>query len=401
MAPSVLFLLKQRTVPWSYTVEDTPVGVSKPLSSGLFNSARFVADMLAKQGVTTRIEHCIDGNCIDRLIHLYKPDYVILEAYWVTPDKLAELAKLHPKVFWIIRNHSRTPFMSCEGLIMDWSLRSIKIPRVAIASNTQNTTTELRHVFQAAGLTRADALSRSIYLPNFYVPKPLELGKHWRSAKFQYVLERNGIVNIGCFGAIRPLKNQLLQAIAAIGFAENNKLTLRFHINGGRVETYGSEPLKNIRLMFSHLKHHTLVEYDWLDHADFLKVIRQMDILMQCSLTETFNIVTADAINEGVPVVVSPEIFWVDEAAHVDPTSSESMIQRLQTIYNMTIADYRQEHTKHYQKLMEYSTNSIKQWTKRLGIPFRLLVDESPDDDSDLDHLEFTGPQRRKVLHSK
>jgi len=405
MAPKVLFLLKQRKNSWSYetTTEIQPTGVvSTNFSSGLYNSARFVVDMLTKQGLEASLDHCIDGDFIDRLVTIKKPDFVILEAYWVTPSKIEILCKLHPKITWIIRNHSRMPFMACEGLIIDWSVRYVKNPKVFIASNTQNTSSEIRYIFQASGLNKSESLSRSIYLPNYYSPKGATLSKHYERIKHHILLNKvkeDKIINIGCFGAIRPLKNQLLQAVAAIKFAELNNLQLFFHINGGRVETKGDEPLKNMRLMFQSMTRHKLVEYDWMEHDTFLAVLRQMDILMQVSFTETFNIVTADAINEGIPVLVSPEIFWVDETAHVDPTSSESMINRLETISRMTVMNFQIELMKHRTKLIDYSQKSIRQWTKTLGIPFKF--DESSEEDITPIFPHFTGPVRTKRVSSK
>jgi hypothetical protein len=70
-----------------------------------------------------------------------------------------------------------------------------------------------------------------------------------------------GTINIGCFGAIRPMKNHLMQAVAAIEFAEKNNLILRFHINAGRIESNGSNSLKNVKSLFGHIPKHHLIEH--------------------------------------------------------------------------------------------------------------------------------------------
>lgn len=74
-----------------------------------------------------------------------------------------------------------------------------------------------------------------------------------------------GAIDIGCFGAVRPLKNQLMQAIAAISFARSRGLHLRFHMNGTRIEG-GGPVLKNITAMFARSPDAELVLHPWFDH---------------------------------------------------------------------------------------------------------------------------------------
>ena len=47
------------------------------------------------------------------------------------------------------------------------------------------------------------------------------------------------------------------------------------------------------------------------DAPSFRRLLRTVDLVFQVSYTETFNVVTADAIAEGVPVVASDAIDWV------------------------------------------------------------------------------------------
>ena len=114
MDTRILFILKRREdfIP----IKHSPLG----LSTGLYNSAKFMQEMLVNSGVDAEIEVAIDNNCIDRLVSRHKPTHVILEALWVVPSKFAVLTKLHPTVKWIVRLHSELPFMSGEGIAMDW-----------------------------------------------------------------------------------------------------------------------------------------------------------------------------------------------------------------------------------------------------------------------------------------
>ena len=108
----VLFILKRRE---DYnSVIHSHVG----LSTGLYNSASFMNDMLNENGVQSKLVVVPDNNSIDREVTLYRPSHVIIEALWVVPQKFAILQKLHPEVKWIIRLHSEMPFMAGEGNAM-------------------------------------------------------------------------------------------------------------------------------------------------------------------------------------------------------------------------------------------------------------------------------------------
>ncbi|MBC8069556.1 MAG: hypothetical protein IAG13_14560 [Deltaproteobacteria bacterium] len=54
-----------------------------------------------------------------------------------------------------------------------------------------------------------------------------------------------------------------------------------------------------------------VVQTGWLPWLAFRRLVRTIDLVLQVSYTETFNVVSADAIAEGVPVVASRAIDWV------------------------------------------------------------------------------------------
>jgi len=84
--------------------------------SGLLNSAKMTTEALKRHlKVDTKLVVVIDSNGIDREVFLFKPEICFLEAIWVTPAKMRELVRLHPKVKFVIRVHSETPFLSNEG----------------------------------------------------------------------------------------------------------------------------------------------------------------------------------------------------------------------------------------------------------------------------------------------
>lgn len=302
----ILFLVKLTSEYGSSTM---------PSKAGLRNSARFVIDAINKfPGVEAVLEHCIDGNSIDRFLHHFKPAICIIEAIWVTPTKLRELIDKYPHIRFVVRVHSKTPFLAMEGNAIEWIKEYAKIAIVSF--NSVDTGSD----FAQIGI-------QNTYLPNIYP----EIKHHG----CQEIERRRTFYRIGCFGAIRPLKNQLAQAVAAIMFAESRKAAVHFYINSTRVEQRGEGVLKNIRALFAGTRH-KLIEIDWLDHSDFVQLISKMDACMQVSFTETFNIVTADCIAAHVPVVVSKEIHWLN-CRKADPTSESNIADVLDYVIKRNV----------------------------------------------------------------
>ena len=64
---------------------------TKSLSTGLYNSASFVNEMLVQNGIDSSIEVAQDNNSIDKILTDTKANICILEALWVVPTKLREL----------------------------------------------------------------------------------------------------------------------------------------------------------------------------------------------------------------------------------------------------------------------------------------------------------------------
>ena len=328
----VLFILKKRQT--SHTGLNT-------ISSGLLNSANFVNDMLVKNGIESYLVEVKDNNCIDREVTKYKPTHVIIEALWVVPSKFEQLIKLHPNVEWIIRLHSDIPFLANEGIAIDWIYQYLKYKNVKVSINSKRADREFGVVTQ----------KEFLYLPNYYPVGFFNKNKPKPFFKKE--------LNIGCFGAVRPLKNQLIQAVAAIDYADTYGKKLKFHINVKRIEGKGEPVLKNIRELFKNNPRHELIEYNWLTHDEFIDVVQSMDLGIQVSFTETFNIVTADFVNNNIPVVVSKEIPWVSRLFHANPSKVNSIVRRMRLALLYP-------YTRVFNKigLWWYSFKSERIWTK-------------------------------------
>jgi len=347
MTSKVLFILKRR--------EDFNAKVHSHvgLSTGLYNSASFVHDMLDNLGVESALEVAIDNNCIDRLVTKHRPTHAIIEALWVVPTKFAVLQQLHPTVKWIIRLHSEMPFMAGEGNAMDWLGDYSRFKNIIIACNAPRMLREARLYLQHLNQwTKKETEERVIYLPNYYpqdyVRKPFNKNKYW--------------VDIGCFGAIRPLKNHLLQAFGAIEFAEKIGKQLRFHVNAGRIEMQGGPALNNLKGLFQQISDHghQLINHQWTPRKGFLELCSKMDIGLQVSFSETFNIVGADIVSQGVPLVGSQEIPWHVPLLGADPTSSADICSKLLTAYQFPQINVSVNQL----ALTHYTKKTIEVWNK-------------------------------------
>jgi len=343
----VLFILKRRD-DYSATLH-SHIG----LSTGLYNSASFVNGMLNELGIDSELEVAIDNNCIDRLVTKHRPDYCIIEALWVVPTKFTILQKLHPNVTWIIRLHSEMPFIAGEGNALDWIGDYSGFKNIVIAANAPRMLRETELYLQHRNQwTDEQVKQKVIYLPNFYPQeyktKKLDKSKDW--------------IDVSCFGAVRPLKNHLLQAFGAIEFAEKIGKKLRFHVNAGRIEMQGGPALNNLKGLFQQISDHghQLINHQWTPRDQFLELCSQMDLGLQSSFSETFNIVGADIISQGVPLIGSKEIPWLVDFSAADPTSSEDICNKLMTAYK-----YPWINVKSNQWALTHYTNKTKRiWHK-------------------------------------
>lgn len=309
MNNSVLFVCKKRMTTEGYLT-----------SSGLFNSVSMLVHSLNSMGFDAASVGVVDGNDIDREVFKANPRIVIIEAFWVTPDKLHELTGLHHHKGrkWVVRNHSKMPFLASEGIGLPWLLDYITIPHVNVACNSREPLGSLSEV-----------TGKSIeYLPNIYNSS--------KPGMFDYIKYSADMcqIDIGCFGALRLFKNHVNQFLAAIIYAKRQGLHLAFHINKSRIEGPNADCVYKAVKALGSLPGVTLVEHPWHTHEQFIALMAKMDLSMQVSYTETFNIVTADAVTCLVPVIGSADIEWLPKAFTADPNSVEDIVEGIDRVLN-------------------------------------------------------------------
>ena len=318
------------------------------MESGVYNASLYLHDMLQTQNIESQISMCIDNNCIEKYVFNYRPTHVMIEALWVVPEKVKLLQSLYPNIIWIIRYHSEMPFIASEGIGMKWFFGYINIKNVMVAANGIKIYREFKEIIKIMNL-KNDELKKIIYLPNYY---PSDF-------KIKQIDKTQDNINISCFGAIRPLKNHLIQAVAAIEFSKKINKKLRFHINYDRLEMNGMPNYHNLRDLFIFLgPDYELVCHPWNCKKDFFKVIEEIDIGMQVSFSETFNIVAADLISNGVPLLCSNELPWSINELSCSTTDSKDIVNKLLLLYNNN-----EENLKLYQEsLKKYSNITTIIW---------------------------------------
>lgn len=326
----ILFLLKKNLIYGSH--------YSVIAKSGLLNSARITAHQLHKHlGIHTEIEICVDANEIDKFLHKHKPKICVIEALWVIPEKFRLLTRLHRHTTFIVLIHSEVPFLANEGSAINWIKEYNDIERVYPAFNSEKTFEQ----FNTIGIY-------DLYLPNIY----LDVEKKERVKR-----DNCGVVHVGCFGAVRPFKNQLIQAMAAIVFADRNKWVLHFHMNTSRLEQAGESVLKNIKALFEGTPH-KLIEHGWFEREEFLHLVSKMHVGLQVSFSESFNIVAADFVHENVPIVVGKTISWMPTSQQCDTEDMEEIV----SLMEHSIVHRNTVNRKSIRALTKYNKMALEAW---------------------------------------
>ena len=112
-------------------------------------------------------------------------------------------------------------------------------------------------------------------------------------------------------------------------------------------------------------KNARLVVHGWYRHRAFLDAVNAMDVGMQVSFTETFNIVAADFAWNGVPVITSKEMSWMDTRFMVDdPSDPLEIAAKLLFAYEER---FGMAHFGNFNNLRVYNRFAYHEWMHALG----------------------------------
>jgi hypothetical protein len=245
----------------------------------------------------------------------------------------------------IVRFHMEMPFAAVNGMLSGFTSDNVKIVNKnvdwSVASQSPTMVRDLTTVFGKSAL----------YLPTRY-----ELGDIRTNWKDDLIYD-----DVACLGSLRVLKNQVIQAIAAIQFARMRGKKLRFHVNEFSDEYYGKNIFSMLQTVFSCTPDAKLVVHPWYPHSMFLHVLSTMTIGLQVSMSESSNVVSLDMASVGLPMVTSPEIKWIANESKAYTTDSGQIASKMLYTINhpeLVAANRKaiEEHNKgclgHWQKVL-------------------------------------------------
>lgn len=265
---------------------------------GLGINALHTARMLRKAGIAVDVAGVWTPDDVRKQLAA-RPgvNHCLIEAPWIATTAMSQLLASFPHIKFVTRCHSQIGFLQVEAgaikLFRDAAVLQDGSLNFHVAGNSGRFSRWFSQTYRHA----------CAELPNLYDAER-QMGGH-KSHQFRNVHR----VRIGSFGALRLMKNHTTAAAAALLIGRMNRLDVEFHISVNR-EEHGKGVLQSLRNMFAGLNWAKLVEVPWASWPEFRNLIGTMDLAIQLSHSETFNIVTADAVSEGVPSVVSDAIEW-------------------------------------------------------------------------------------------
>jgi hypothetical protein len=273
--------------------------------------------------------------------------HVVVSAPWIQTADLAQLCADFRDTRFAVNCHSNLGFLQADPSAMRLVREGLDLGRCTwnfqVAANCERLA---RWVESAYG-------SPCLRLPNVYY-----LGDRPAPKREPYTA---GTLRIGAFGATRALKNLLTAAGAAVEIANARRADLEFWISSGRNEGAGPV-IEAVKQMMHGLAHVRLVENGWQTWPQFRQTVRHMHLLLQPSYTESFNVVTADGVAEGVPTVVSDAIEWAPASwkAKVDDAGDIARV-------GLKLLSSRSAAKQGHRALLKHNSTAFAHWRGFMG----------------------------------
>jgi hypothetical protein len=272
---------------------------------GLGVAAINTAKVLRREGMKADVWPILSASDLRQRLQAAPAQEVIISAPWVPTLEMHSLSSSFPETQFTVNCHSNVGFLQADrnGIRLVRELMELEMAtaNVHLAGNSRRFCDWIRCAFGAP----------CVYLPNLYYIESDPVARQPFST---------GTLRIGIFGATRPLKNLMSAAGAALEISRGLRVPLELWLSAGRSEGGGDGILAAVKEMIGGLPNVTLHLNGWQTWPSFRKTVGHMHLLLQPSYTESFNMVTADGVAEGVPSVVSNAIDWApgDWKANVD-----------------------------------------------------------------------------------
>ena len=311
---------------------------------GLGVAAINTAKVLRREGIKSDVWPIVSASDLRKRLQATPATDVIISAPWIPALEMHSLSSEFPETQFTVNCHSNVGFLQADRngirLVREMMELELATANVHLAGNTRRFCDWIRAAFGAP----------CAYLPNLYW---LESDPAWRPPF------SSGTLRIGIFGATRPLKNLMSAAGAALEISRNLRVPLELWLSAGRAEGGGDSILAAVKEMIAALPNVTLMLNGWQTWPSFRKTVGHMHLLLQPSYTESFNMVTADGVAEGLASVVSNAIDWapndwkanVDDALDIarvgrrllfDPRAAQDGLSALKSYVAEGLSSYKQ-----------------------------------------------------------
>ncbi len=277
--------------------------------------------------------------------------HVVVSAPWLPTLVYQQLCMTHPEIVFAMSSHSNLPFLQYDGKGPQLLRESYRL-----AVGVSN--------FRAVGNCRryTGFVSRTYGSPCWFLPNLYDLGN--KTAHPHRRPMQNGPLRLGAFCATRQLKN-LMSAVGA-GLEVGNRLNrdVEIWISSGRDGTHAKPILQGMYALVDGLPWAKIVDNGWKSWPDFRTTIRSMDLLLQPTFSETFNVVTADGIAEGVASVVTSAIDWAPQSWWANPDDVQDIADKAIALLNDSFAPQTG-----LQYLQDYINSGVGEWKNYLLTP--------------------------------
>lgn len=321
---------------------------------GLGVSAMNTCKTLMENGIACEVWPILDANDLRKRLRIDRAEqpplavtHVVVSAPWIPTTSLNHLCMLFPHIEFAMNCHSNVGFLQADTngvrLMKEAIGLEMGTPNFTLAANSEAMCEGIRQCFNAPCNN----------LPNLYFVPPM--------ANPNRPLWNGGELRIGIFGATRPQKNMMSAVWGALQIASQVKAMATVHISSGRAEGGGDTIIRSVRALMKDHPTARLVEDGWCTWPQFRQTVASMHLLLQPSYTESFNMVTADGIAEGVPSVVSDAIEWAPKSWQAESDDVSEIAQRGRAL--LTDPHSPREGLR---ALRTYVANGLREWTSWL-----------------------------------
>jgi hypothetical protein len=251
-------------------------------------AAGTVADIDAKLEVTQGVSHPEGTHPIS---------HVVIQAPWVQTKDLQALLMKWPDVHFCVLCHSNIGFLQVDPnairLMREQSEFSLSHHNFSVGGNCERFTSAWSQMY---GVPMA-------LLPNLYdvtTIKPVGQRVPWQPGN---------TLRVGVFGAVRPLKNMISSVAAAVEVAHQTRADVEIWMSDGRNEGGATIPAA-IEQLTTGIPNVRLKKAGWQTWPAFRQTVAKMNLLLNVSYTESFQIVCADGVAEGVASVTGESLDW-------------------------------------------------------------------------------------------